>query len=180
MLTLQDEKPIQVQTTESKESGSVGSHVFLRYIQASVWGLFGLVIIFLLFMGSSTINLLVNWWLGRWANAERIRYDSKSMNSSCNLDYESSIINMTVDQWHQTQNNYFYVLLGEHYRAKINHLAININFNCRTYLTYYFSIICAHHVLFLLQSYCCTNTSQSNVQFNTSCSYIILRFDSDR
>ncbi|CAF2410326.1 unnamed protein product [Rotaria sp. Silwood2] len=63
-------------------------------------------------MTTSALTLFVNWWLGRWSNAERIRYASKSTNDSCTLEDQSSIRNMTNNEWHKKRDNYFYVLLG--------------------------------------------------------------------
>ena len=115
LLMPSDQKPTQIQAAETKHTGMVNSRVFLRYIQASVCGFIGLIIIFSLFATSSAINLLVNWWLGRWANAERIRYGSESTDSRCTVDEQIFISNMTVETWHKTQDHYFFRLLREYY-----------------------------------------------------------------
>ncbi|CAF0882686.1 unnamed protein product [Rotaria sp. Silwood1] len=112
LLTQTVEKSVQKQSEESKRTGAVSSSVYLRYIQASLCGTFGIIIIFLLFITTSALTLFVNWWLGRWSNAERIRYASKSTNDSCALEDQSSIRNMTINEWHSKRDNYFYVLLG--------------------------------------------------------------------
>ncbi|CAF4313191.1 unnamed protein product, partial [Rotaria sp. Silwood2] len=112
LLTQTVEKSVQIQSEESKGTGAISSSVYLRYIQASLCGSFGIIIIFLLFMTTSALTLFVNWWLGRWSNAERIRYASKSTNDSCTLEDQSSIRNMTNNEWHKKRDNYFYVLLG--------------------------------------------------------------------
>ncbi|CAF0969687.1 unnamed protein product [Rotaria sordida] len=50
--------------------------------------------------------------VSRWANAERIRYASKSTNDNCTVEDQSSIRNMTINEWYKKRDNYFYVLLG--------------------------------------------------------------------
>ncbi|CAF3478851.1 unnamed protein product [Rotaria socialis] len=106
------EKSVQKQTEEFKRIGSVSGSVYLRYIQASLWGVLGIAIIFTLFMGTSVLTLFTNWWLGRWSNAERIRYASKSTNANCTIENHSPILNMTMNAWFKKRDNYFYTLLG--------------------------------------------------------------------
>ncbi|CAF4225185.1 unnamed protein product [Rotaria socialis] len=106
------EKSVQKQTEEFKRIGSVSGSVYLRYIQASLWGVLGIAIIFILFMGTSVLTLFTNWWLGRWSNAERIRYASKSTNVNCTIENHSPIRNMTMNAWFKKRDNYFYTLLG--------------------------------------------------------------------
>ncbi|CAF4261444.1 unnamed protein product [Rotaria magnacalcarata] len=49
---------------------------------------------------------------GRWSNAERIRYASKSTNVNCTIENHLPIRNMTMNAWFKKRDNYFYTLLG--------------------------------------------------------------------
>lgn len=112
-MTPTHEKSVQKQLAETRRTGAVSGSVYLRYIKASLWGIFGIIIIFLLFLGTSSLTLFVNWWLGRWSNAERIRYGLKSTNNNCTAEDQSSIRNLSMDDWYRRRDHYFYVLLGE-------------------------------------------------------------------
>ena len=146
-------KPIQKQAPESKSSGSVNLDVFLQYIRASAWSFFGLIIILLLFTISSANSLFVNWWLGRWANAERIRYRSQTVNESCSIADQSSISQMTLSEWYDTRNDYFYILFG---KAIDDREQIRCSCKYRICLLESYSFIPAHIFLFLLVQYCDT------------------------
>lgn len=84
-------------------------------MRAGGCGIFGLLCLFTIFGISSTVMVLANWWLGRWSNAERIRYQSTNVTSSCSLNKTSSIINMSNEEWFKQRDNYFYILLGEYF-----------------------------------------------------------------
>ncbi|CAM4809475.1 unnamed protein product [Rotaria magnacalcarata] len=106
------EKPIQKETIETKRVGSVKMNVFMRYIRAGGCGIFGLLCLFILFAISSALILLSNWWLGRWSNAERIRYRPTNITNSCSSNAQSSISDMSNEQWLKERDKKFYVLLG--------------------------------------------------------------------
>ncbi|CAF3421541.1 unnamed protein product [Rotaria sp. Silwood1] len=150
LLTQTVEKSVQKQSEESKRTGAVSSSVYLRYIQASLCGTFGIIIIFLLFITTSALTLFVNWWLGRWSNAERIRYASKSTNDSCALEDQSSIRNMTINEWHSKRDNYFYVLLGRspiysHISSTIQGVPLVRSYGAQTMCTRDFSYYLDEH-----------------------------------
>ncbi len=109
------DKPIQKETSESKRTGSVGVDIFLRYIRAGGCGIFGLSCLFTLFAITSTTGLLANWWLGRWSNSERIRYDSTNTTKNCSLNKSSRISEMSNEEWFHERDRFFYVLLGKEF-----------------------------------------------------------------
>ncbi|CAF4139623.1 unnamed protein product, partial [Rotaria sordida] len=92
------DKPIQKETIESKRTGSIDLNVYIRYIRASGCGILGLLCLFLMFAVTSTTFLLVNWWLGRWSNSERIRYGSTNIMSNCSSMEQSPITNMSNEE----------------------------------------------------------------------------------
>ncbi|UJR31942.1 hypothetical protein I4U23_019415 [Adineta vaga] len=106
------EKPIQKETAETKRTGSVGLDIFMRYMKAGGCGLFGLSSLFISFVITSFILLLSNWWLGRWSNAERIRYGSINSTSNCSSTNASRINTMSDNEWFKERDRYFYILLG--------------------------------------------------------------------
>lgn len=102
---------IQKQTIETKNTGSVDSSIFFRYIQAGVWGILGMNLIFVLFLFSSTLTTLAHWRLGRWANLESIRYSS-NMTDQCLQNQYSAVLTMSEGVWQQTRNVYLYSFSG--------------------------------------------------------------------
>ena len=106
------EKPIQKETAETKRTGSVGISVFMRYISAGGCGVFGLTCLFIIFGTTSAIILMSNWWLGRWSNAERIRYSSTNSTSNCSTTNVSAIATMSDSEWFNKRDHYFYTLLS--------------------------------------------------------------------
>ncbi|CAF0879243.1 unnamed protein product [Adineta ricciae] len=105
------EKPVQKETVETKRTGSVGISVFTRYIKAGGCGVFGLTCLFIIFATTSAIILISNWWLGRWSNAERIRYSSTNSTSNCSTTNVSAIATMSDNEWFNKRDQYFYILL---------------------------------------------------------------------
>ena len=107
------EKPIQKETVETKRTGAIGGHIFMRYIRAGGCGIFGLSCLFALFALTSATVLFSNWWLGRWSNSERIRYSfTNTTVNNCSTDQQSKVNMMTTDEWFRERDKFFYVLLG--------------------------------------------------------------------
>ncbi|CAF2087418.1 unnamed protein product [Rotaria magnacalcarata] len=63
-------------------------------------------------LNSSPVPEFVTQLIGRWSNAERIRYASKSTNVNCTIENHLPIRNMTMNAWFKKRDNYFYTLLG--------------------------------------------------------------------
>ena len=84
----------------------------MRYVRAGGCGVFGLSCLCTIFAITSAIVLLANWWLGRWSNAEHIRYSSANATSNCSSKQPSPVSTMSDDEWYRTRDKYFYVLLG--------------------------------------------------------------------
>lgn len=107
------EKPIQKETVETKRTGSIGAHIFMRYIRAGGCGIFGLSCLFALFALTNAAVLISNWWLGRWSNSERIRYSlTNTTVNNCSANEQSKINTMTTDEWFRERDKFFYVLFG--------------------------------------------------------------------
>ncbi|CAF4787245.1 unnamed protein product, partial [Rotaria sp. Silwood1] len=106
------DKPIQKEIIESKRIGSININIFLRYIRAGGCGIFGLLCLFIMFAVTSVVVLLAHWWLGRWSNAEGIRYRSINTTNNCSSMKISPITNMSNEEWFKQRDKYFYILFG--------------------------------------------------------------------
>jgi ATP-binding cassette subfamily C (CFTR/MRP) protein 4 len=105
------DKPVQKETVESKRTGSVGVNIFMRYIRAGGCGIVGLSCLFTIFAITSATILLANWWLGRWANSERIRYGLTNTTDNCSSINQSLISTMSNEEWFKERDkNKFYFL----------------------------------------------------------------------
>ena len=135
----------------------------------------GVMIVMLLFAATSTITLLVNWWLGRWANAESTRYGVKRVTrDNCTPYDQASVGNLTMTEWQQKRDNYFYVFLGKYFQLEF---MIHENLHNRIGLANYSHTVYTHDVLLRHEPHCRTDTSQSDVQLHTSSTRLILRFE---
>ena len=173
------DKPIQKQTIESKRTGTVGFNIFRRYIQAGGCGFFGLLTIFMIFGVTSAIGLLGNWWLGRWSNAERVRYGTDNSTSQCSSEKQRQILNMTETEWFHERDRYFYVLLGKDKSLSPNLFKSDLD-RFRAQRPLRGSAIFPNDYLLPFIAYHCSSFTQSNVQFVAPCSRSLLRFQSDR
>jgi ATP-binding cassette subfamily C (CFTR/MRP) protein 4 len=108
------DKPVQKETVESKRTGSVGVNIFMRYIRAGGCGIVGLSCLFTIFAITSATILLANWWLGRWANSERIRYGLINTTDNCSSINQSLISTMSNEEWFKERDKFFYVLCGKY------------------------------------------------------------------
>ncbi len=93
---------------------SIAANVFMRYVRAGGCGGFGLFCLCILFAITSTMMLLSNWWLGRWSNAERVRYGSTNTTHLCSSVQQSSIKSLSDEQWSNMRDKYFYILCGKY------------------------------------------------------------------
>ncbi|CAF0816466.1 unnamed protein product [Didymodactylos carnosus] len=112
IMPLLAEKPTETQTVEIKQTGKIHKKIFLEYFRAGL-GIFGMIILFLMFKSSASIFILANWWLGRWSNQERIRYETFDQISTmnCTIPMDNRIKNMSTEEWLKERNRNFYVLL---------------------------------------------------------------------
>ena len=157
----------------------MGFSIFRRYVQAGGCGFFGLLTIFIIFGVTSAIVLLGNWWLGRWSNAERVRYGANNSTSQCSSEKQRKILNMTETEWFDERDRYFYVLLGKETSILPNFSKTDFD-RFRAQYPLRDSVIFSYDYLFYLIAYHCSSFTQSNVQFVAPRPSSFLRFKSDR
>ena len=114
MLELLTDKPKQEENAEEKRTGSIEKQVLLRCIRASGCGTFGLFCLFVIFAITSGILWFTNWWLARWSDSERSRYESINITSNCSSTGQPPNSSMSNEQRYKERNQYFYVLLGNY------------------------------------------------------------------